>query len=305
MSTWKSWRQLAALSLIAVLLAGCLSVRTTGTHKIAGEVGGIEVAVFADDAARRAGQVGPRFVVGELERKEGKGWAPIFRSLDPRWSVVNLPPGKYRVRFTGVLDESGNAEQLDDPGRVLRIERGKVSEVQVTIDHFPTALVVAGVVTAVVAAVVLADWLGDHDLPDIIPPPPVVADAVFHLTLDLATLPGECCPGGVDLDPVMTSHFPEEGALVAGSRVRVIFAASEPLNPRDVEAGGVTVLAETAGLVAGTMSYDPEHWWVVWTPNQDLPRDDVLHVTLAADAIEDLSGNELDGPVSFTFRTTP
>jgi len=51
------------------------------------------------------------------------------------------------------------------------------------------------------------------------------------------------------------------------------------------------------------VSYDPQHWWVVWEPGQDLPGGDTFHVTLAADALQDLAGNELTQPVSFSFST--
>ncbi len=297
-----SYRLAAGLQ-IALLLGGCVSVRTTGSHATTGDLGGLQVTVFADDDARRAGQVGPRFVVSRLERRQGQTWQPVFHSLKASWAVVDLPPGKYRLHFPAVLDDQGNAVRLDDEGKVFRVRKGKVSEVETTLEHVPKGLIVAGVVTAVVAAVLLHDWLDDIDLPD---PPAldIVADVAFHLTLDLATL-DYCCPERPDLEPVVTSHFPENEALVAARTVRVVFASSEPLDPSEVEAGAVTVLAESAGLVPGSVTYDPENWWVVWTPDSDLPRGDLLHVTLAADALEDLGGNALGEPVSFTFKTTP
>lgn len=101
----------------------------------------------------------------------------------------------------------------------------------------------------------------------------------------------------------MTSHFPAEKALVAARRPRIVLAFSEPLNAAELEANGVTVLAEKAGLVPGVVSYDQEHWWVVWQPQADLPPDDTVHVTLAADAVEDLAGNEMESAMSFAFAT--
>lgn len=297
-------RLLAALQ-IALLATGCVSVRTTGTYQAQGDdLGGVEVHVFPDDDARKAGAPGPRFVVGALERRDGGAWYPVFRSLEPAWTVVDLPPGKYRLRFSAVLDEAGNAVRIDDAGRTFRVKAGQVTEVEATLDHFPTALVVAGVVTAVVAAVLLHDWLEDHDLPVPPPPPPLLADAIFHVTVNVAAFHG-WGPAYPDRPPVVTSHFPEDGALVAARRLRVIFAASEPLDPDEVGAETVTVLGERSGLVPGQVAYDLERWWVIWEPYDDLPRDDTFHVTLDPEEVEDLGGREMPTFSSFTFRTTP
>ena len=54
----------------------------------------------------------------------------------------------------------------------------------------------------------------------------------------------------------------------------------------------------------GHTSYDGDRWWLVWEGDSDLPRDEVFHVTLSEEAIEDAAGNELAAPVSFTFTTT-
>jgi hypothetical protein len=266
-------------------------------------VGGVQVTVFADDDDREAGVVGPRFVHGDLERREGNRWVPVFKALSPTWTVVDLPPGRYRVRFTAQLDSEGNATALDDEGREFRVKQGKVTEVETTLSHFPTGLVVAGVVTAVVAAVLLDDWFDDLDLPTPPLPTPILADAIFHLTIDLAAFHAEA-PGRPDLGPAVTSHFPEDGAVVAAGTVRVLFAFSEPLNARDLEASAITVVAEQAGLIPGVVAYDPERWWLTWDAEGNLPRGDVFHATLAPGTFEDLGGNETSDPVTFTFQTT-
>ena len=71
---------------------------------------------------------------------------------------------------------------------------------------------------------------------------------------------------------------------------------------RDPEA--VIVEGESSGPIPGRVSYDPSHWWIVWEPLDDLPRDEVFEVTLAPGSVEDLTGMELDGPATFSFRTT-
>ena len=125
----------------------------------------------------------------ELERKSGKSWEPVFRSLEPAWSVLGLPPGDYRLRFTSRLDERGEPVALDERPRSVKVRAGEVSEVDAVLEHVDTGLVVVGVIAAVAAAVLLHDWLDEHDLP--VPPlpplpPPAVADAIFWISLDLA-----------------------------------------------------------------------------------------------------------------------
>jgi len=290
------------LGQLLLSLGGCVSVDTTGTRPAEGPGGGVAVRVFANDAARKAGKVGPAGILGELERREGRRWVPVFRSLDPAWTVAGLTPGKYRLCFAAMLDDAGNVVRMDEQTELIRIEEGKIVETQVILEHVDRALVAAGVVVAVLAAVVISDYLGDHGLPDVPLPPPEVVEAAFYITMDVvyaATWYGV----GDQLAPTVTSHFPATDALVAARRPRIIFALSEPLRPDEVEGQAVTVLAEQGGLIDGDSSYDEENWWVVWTPRDDLPAGDTIRVTLAAQALEDRAGNELEEPVSFGFRT--
>lgn len=292
------------LGQVTLALSGCVSVRTT-TRRAEGQGGGVSVQVFADDSARRAGRTGPPGLVGELDRRDGKAWKPVFRSLNPSWAVVGLPDGTYRVSFPARLTEAGDVERFGEPTRkVFKVREGVVTDVQVTLKHVSAALVAAAVVTVVVAAVLISDYLSDHDLPEPPLPPPELAEMAFHVSLDLATA-AAWSEAGDRLAPIVTSHFPATGALVAARRPRVIFCLSEPLAGRELEPQGVTVLGEKSGVVEGTVSYDPANWWVVWVPGQDLPAGDVFHVTLAGDAVEDLAGNEPGKPASFSFKTAP
>jgi hypothetical protein len=219
---------------------------------------------------------------------------------------MGLPAGEYRLRFPARLDEAGHTVALDEEARRLRVRSGEVTEVDAVLEHVSRGLIAAGVITAVVAAVLLEDWLDDHDLPlpPLPPPPPEVFDAIFYVSLDIATTPsGPWTHAGPVATPVVTSHFPPADALVAARRLRVTFALSAPI--ATLRSDGVTVLAEEAGVVPGMTSYDGERWWIVWEADGDLPRNDVLHVTLAADAVEDLRGDDLPSPTTFVFRTTP
>jgi hypothetical protein len=291
---------LLLLGQLSLLLQGCMSVRATGSVPAAGEGGGVSAVVYADDAARRAGQPGPGGVLGELDRREGRGWAPVFRSLRPAWTVAGLAPGAYRVRFPARLDDAGNVVRIDEKPVNVKVVEGRIAKVEAVLDHVSPGLVVVGAVTVVVAVVLLSKFLEHHDLPEPPPPPPGLVKAVFYVTFDFAPV----WQGVSDrAAPVATSHFPAAGALVAARRPRVVFSFTEPLSPPSLQGDAVTVLGESAGLVPGVVSYDAEHWWVVWQPAADLPGGDTFHVTLRADGVEDTAGNELKEAASFSFKT--
>jgi hypothetical protein len=306
-----------ALLLAALVLQSCLYVQTRhrpiagggGVGGASDGSGGIALQVFADDDAQKAGTPGPRGLFIELERKEGKRFSPVFRSLEPAWSVMGLPPGEYRLRFPARLDEAGNAVTLDEDPRPVKVLAGKVTEVDTVLEHVDKGLIVAGVI----AAVALAVFLDTHDLPlppvPPIPPPPDVLDAVFWISLDASTTPvygppGGWVPAGPGRTPVVTSHFPPDGATVTADRVRITFALSGPLDGHTLQDNGIVVLGETSGLLPGHTTYDGDRWWLVWEGDGDLPRDETLHVTLSEEAIEGRNGDELTAPVSFAFTTT-
>lgn len=288
---------------LGLAAAGCVSVRTTTTRPAEGTGGGVSVQVFADDSARRAGHVGPSGLLGELERKQGAGWLPVFRSLNPSWAVMGLPAGTYRMSFPARLTEAGDVERLSRPAeRVIRVREGLVTDVRVTLDHVPAALVAVGVVTVVVAAVLISKYLNDHDLPVPPLPPPELVELVFHVSLDLA-MNAAWSEVSDRRPPMVTSHFPAAGALVAARRPKVVFCFSEPLQARELKTDAVTVLGEESGLVRGVVSYDSNHWWVVWTPAEELRAGDTFHVTLGSDAVGDLAGNTPGKRTSFSFTT--
>ena len=295
-----------ALILSGLLFASCFSTQAVGRRPSAGRGGGVAVQIFPDDDSRKAGLALPGGIVGELERLEGRQWVPVFRSLDPRWTVLGLKPGKYRVRFPARLDDAGNEVPLDSRSEVVRVRADQVTEVETVVEHVPPALVAAGVVTAVVAAALLWDWLDTHDLPapPLTPPPPEVVAAVFHVAVEVAIASEGSGPVVDGAPPFVTSHFPEDGDWVAARRVRVTFAMSEPIDPREVDPDAIVVVGERSGPIPGRVSYDPSHWWIVWEPLEDLPRDEELEVTLAPGSVEDLTGMELDDSTSFRFRMT-
>ncbi|MFN3413898.1 MAG: hypothetical protein ACK42L_07535, partial [Thermoanaerobaculum sp.] len=212
---------------LAFELSGCLSVQTQ-TQKGQHSQAGVTVVVFADDAARRRGEIGPAGVFSELERREQGRWQPVFRSLAPRWALTDLPPGRYRLRFPARLDDAGHVVPLSEKPKKFALHAGEMLQVQAVLEHMPVALVVAGVVVVAVVAVALSKWLKDADLPEPPLPPPELVDVAFHLTWNWAVAYPEAADRAA---PVVTSHFPAAGAQVPAGRLRVVGVFLEPRAP--------------------------------------------------------------------------
>ncbi len=292
----RSWWARSLAVFLTLELTGCFSLRTQ-TRQVGEEEAGVAVVVYADDAARKAGRPGPEGVLGELERRERGRWQPVFRSLASRWAV-RLPAGTYRLRFPARLLEDGRVVPLSAKSKKLVVEPGQAVQVEAVLEHLPVGLVVVGVVVVAVVAVALSKWLKEADLPEPPLPPPELFEVAFHLTLDWAAGPW---PSPADrAAPVLTSHFPAREATVPSGPVRVVWVFSEPLAPTALDPGKVRVLGERSGMLAGVASYDPRRWWVQWESRESVPAQR-LHVTLDAGAVEDLAGNELAEPISFSF----
>jgi hypothetical protein len=294
-----------AFGLVATLLAGCFSVRSRrgGASEPGVEGGTVTLTLYADDASRRAGTPGPSGVASELACRDGRDWKPVFRSLQPTWTVSGLPAGRCRVSFRSQFDERGGVAALDERSRDVKVRAGEVTEVEATLRHVSKPMVVAGVAAGVVAAVLLHEWLGDHDLPTPpLPPvpPPWVAEVAVHLVVDLAlTYPvGPSGPYGPG--PVVSGHHPDDGASVAPGRFEIVFALAQPLDLARLDSGGALVVDGRGRPVSGYLQYDAERWWLVWVPDGPLAPGH-YRVVLAADAVEDRAGRTLGSPVAFAF----
>ncbi len=300
----RALRNLLVPVVVAALAAGCATLSESGRRPTPGDLGGVRVAVFQDDDGRRAGHPFHGAISGVLERKEKGKWLSVFRSLAPTWTVASLDPGKYRVRFDGRLDSRGAPEDLERPvSRTVEVRRGEMAELVLVLDHVSPGMVAAGAVAVVVAAVLLHEFLDDFDLPPPPLPPPALLDAAFWVTVDLASTDREW--RGEDRAPLVTSHFPLEGDLVAARRVRVVFALSEPIDGRNLSPDAVRVETAEGAPLAGRVAWDAERWWVIWEPAADLPRSTTLVARLEPESVVDAGGEQLAGEASFTFRTTP
>jgi hypothetical protein len=284
----------------ALALAACRSAGAGGVRPARPRSGGVAASVFADDAARDARRPGPPGVLGELERRHGGAWAPVFRSLDPSWTVVGLPPGAYRTRVRTRLDDAGRATGVRERMAEVEVRDGMVARVEIVLQ--PSGALVAGAVAVATAAAVMHEVLDYDELRKHGAPAKGEGAAGVGLVIDLRLAERE--DGAPDREgPVVTSHFPSAGALVAPRRPRIVLALSEPLRDARVPDDAVAVRGEASGLIAGATAYDPERWWIVWQPKGKLPAGQTIHVTLGASAVADVRGNTMRGAVSFAFLT--
>jgi len=270
-------------TLVALSTLACTSIRTVDPAPFDGEGGALQVRVFADDDAREAGSVLSASLVGELERRgERRQWTPVFRSLEPSWTVAGLQPGRYRVTFSERLDERGEVEGLERRiAKEVEVVEGEVARVEVVLDHVSPAMIAAGAVGIVVAAVLLHELLDDLDLPTPPAPPAWALETAFWVTLDLAAAPDPWVER--TRGPQVTSTFPEPDDLVAAARPRLVFSLSEPLDPSTVGPDAVEVRTAEGEPLAGRVEYDARRWWLVWEPAEDLPRGARIEATLAAE----------------------
>jgi hypothetical protein len=295
-------RRALAAGLVALLLGGCLSVRARRADGVPGDGGGVSLRVYADDDARRAGAVGPPGISSELACWRDGRWTPVFRSLQPTWTVTGLEPGRCRVSFPSRFDEDGQVRRLDEKSRKVRVRAGEVTEVDATLRHVSKPLVVAGVAAGVVAAVLLHDWLDDLDLPT--PEPPWwLADVAVQVAIDLAVAGPHTVAGPYGPGPVVSGHHPAAGGVVEPGHVEVVFSLAQPVDLERLDSGGVTVTDRHGHRVSGYLQYDADQWWLVWRADEPLPGDETFHVTLAADALHDVHGRTLPRPTTFTFHT--
>jgi hypothetical protein len=285
------------------LLAACATIRESGRSTTPEAGGAVRVGVFADDEARRAGDLLPGSIAGVLEHREKGGWTAVFRSLDPSWTVAGLAPGRYRVRFDAALDRAGRPEALERPVvETVQVRDGEAVDVEVILDHVSPAMVAAGAIGVVLAAVLLHEWLDDLDLPAPPRPPAWAVETAFWVTLDLATAQPTWVPR--ESAPQVTSHFPRAGDVVAAPRVRVVFALSEPIDPDLLGDDAVVVETADGERLPGRVSWDARRWWVSWEPDQDLPRAAQLRATLDGARVVDPAGHPLSASTRFEFSTT-
>lgn len=295
-------RPVARLLLVALAplaLDGCVSIGVSRTAldsppgASAPLAGALAVSVFERAGDRDAGRVASFPVLSELSRLTDLGEEGVGRSMAPAWSLLDLPPGKYRLRVTRRLTAEGDIEALENPGdKTFEVSAGEKTTVSIVLKKVPVFWIVVAALT-VVALVILAIAGSRHGhLP---PPPPLPLPPVFVVIPlgghDEAGMPA----------PAAADVFPAKGSMVSARRVTVTFLLSAPLAPDGVGENAVLALGSKSGEIAGAVSYLPRDGLLRFSPWRDFAPGETVTVTLDLSKLRGAGGQEGSGKVSTTF----
>lgn len=294
-----------ALGLVLAVSVGCSTLRTADSFPSGYRaLGGVEVRVFESDHELQPGSVGPPDVVGRLEKRQDGAWRTIFRTRGSNWLVVGLAPGRYRVLVGPPPDRQGRGARSEEKRRVLDVVAGEISRWQVLLDDRPGAQQVGlalGAAALVAGAFLLEDSV-DHEPvpPECLPDDAALVAEELEAAAARDELPEE---NFGTLDPVLFSHFPAAGAVVAGDHLRIVVALSQPLGQESIDPRAIVVRTAQGEEIPGRVGFDPYNWWLTWSPKGSLPAAAELRVTVSAPGATDWAGNDLTGARLFSFRT--
>jgi hypothetical protein len=261
--------------------------------------GAVTVAVYEKPADRDADRHVAFPVLSELLR-EGKGETLVARSMNPTWTVPDLPPGRYRLRVTKRLDDKGNIVALDNPGdTTFDVSAGERTVVSVVLKKVPVFWIVVAAIT-VVALIVLAIIGVDRG---VLPRPPIPPIPPVAILIPVGGggeggAPAIPAPSAVDV-------FPAPGSVVAAKRVAVTFLLSMPLVTDGVEEGAVLAVGTKSGDLRGQTSYLVEEQLLRFAPSQDFAPGEDVTVTLDLSKLRGEAGRKGSGLFSTTFRIAP
>ena len=300
-----------ALLLVVVLaplaLDGCVSIGVSRADleappdPSAPPRGAVTVAVFEKPADREADRHVAFPVLSELLR-EGKGETLVARSMNPTWTVADLPPGRYRLRITKRIDEKGNVVTLDNPAdTTFDVTAGERTAVSVVLRKVPVFWIVVAAIT-VVALIVLAIIGVDRG---VLPRPPIPPIPPVAIMIPVGG-GGEGGPGAPAIPaPSAVDVFPAPGSVVAAKRVAVTFLLSMPLAENGVGDGAVLAVGTTSGEIRGQTSYLAEEELLRFSPSQDFAPGEDVTVTLDLSKLRGEAGRKGSGLFSTTFKVAP
>ncbi len=301
-------RSVALVLLVALgplALDGCVSIGVSRADlqappdPSAPPRGAVTVAVYEKPADREADRHVAFPVLSELLR-EGRGETLVARSMNPTWTVPDLPPGRYRLRVTKRIDERGNVVTLDSPGdTTFDVSAGERTVVSVVLKKVPVFWIVVAAIT-VVAIVVLAIIGVDRGVLPKPPPLPPIPPVAIVIPV------GEGGPGAPAIPaPSAVDVFPAPGSVVAAKRVAVTFLLSMPLATGGVEDDVVLAVGTTSGDIRGQASYLEEEQLLRFSPSQDFVPGEEVTVTLDLSKLRGEAGRKGSGLFSTTFKIAP
>ncbi len=165
----KAWQSVLVLAALApVFLDGCVSVGVSRSKTAATEAatGSLDVIVV-----EKSGDTKPTVsrIVVRLVRLESGIEQPVSESSDSTWTKTDLPPGRYRLRVSHWLDETGKAHRFTKSDQEsFKIRAGEHVQARVVLKAFPTGPVVTIAVlvgVGIVIAVLVSAFSGwNHNL---------------------------------------------------------------------------------------------------------------------------------------------
>jgi len=302
-------RRVALVLLVALAplaLDGCVSIGVSRAdlqappEPSAPPAGAVTVAIYEKPADREAERHVDFPVLSELLRQE-KGETLVARSMATSWTVKDLPPGRYRLRITKRIDDSGNVVALDNPGdKIFEVAAGERTVVTVVLKKVPVVWIVVAVLTlvAIVILVIIGIDRGSLPKPPPLPPLPPVA-----IVIPLGPDGGEGRTAAPQ--PAAVDVFPAPGSIVAARRVAVTFLLSMPLVTGGIEDGAVLAVGTSSGDIRGRTSYVPDEQLLTFTPFSDFAPGEEITVTLDLSKLHGESGRTGSGRFSTTFKVAP
>lgn len=297
-------------ALLLFSIAGCLSTNVNVRTDGAADGAGVLVRVFADPDAEKARRTEASGTLIELFSLDKQGNETFLqRSLAGEWGVSQLPPGKYRLRVVAVLDAGGNIREARSGDRETDIEvkAGQTAEVKIILKKTPTGLIVAATVTVVVFAVALAIIMGKNDIkPPLptnvlghLPPPPLLHHIIVAPDLWIVPVAGPVRRERSSA-PLVTSVFPEPGAVVAARRVMPTLTISQPLDEAKIGPDTILMLGSRSGMVPGTTAV--HNGLLRFGPSRDLVPGETVTVTVRAHGVVNPDGGRLEDDFSWSFQ---
>jgi len=150
----KAWQSVLVLAALApVFLDGCVSIGVSSSKTAGAEAATGSLDVIVVEKSGDANPTASR-VVTQLVRLESVIEQPISESSDSTWTKSDLQPGRYRLRASHWIDETGKTHRFTKSDQEsFKIRAGERVQARVVLKAFPTGPVVT---IAVIAGVVIA-----------------------------------------------------------------------------------------------------------------------------------------------------
>ncbi len=302
------FRRAPALLVLAALcplaLDGCVSVglsrRPLGATE---ETASLSVAFFERTKDRDADRPLSTPVFSRLLRAgEGVAEVVVARSMSSRWSLEDLPPGRYRLEATKRIDRHGDVVPLSEPlSKKLLLRAGETLDADVVLSKVPVLWIVVAAVTVVALVILAIVVLDSSDVPRPPPPPLKAVAVVADLTADAVATGTASASKRASLAPAVADVFPAPDSVVAARRVAVTFLLTRPLRPGGIAEGAVLALGTSSGEIEGTVAWLAPEQALRFVPSRDFTPGETVTVTLDLSRVEGAGGAPGRGRFSTRF----